>query len=153
MSVKKESCRSSDAHDAGASGGPSSIDALSVARAWLDRQIVKDGREPMLDEGDCRLCGRPSGEGHEPTDPCGIVANLMRELEVMLNSVPWREACAEYQRVYEGRAASNSIDVLRWITTRASLTDTYRREANIQRERNRELDDAHKRLKLNARTR
>lgn len=125
----EESCRSSSAGNAGDSAGRSSSDARSVARDWLARQIVKDGREPMLDEGDCRLCGRPDGEGHEATDPCGIVFNLLNELSIF-DSVPWREACAEYTRVYEGRAASNSIDVLRWITTR-----------------NRELDEAHKRLK------
>lgn len=55
--------------------------AIETARAWLDRQIVKDGREPELDEGDCRQCGAPAGEPHEPTDPCGIVAALLAALE------------------------------------------------------------------------
>jgi hypothetical protein len=54
--------------------------AIEVARQWLARQRA-DNRDPMLDEGDCRLCGRPAGEGHELTDPCGIVANLLAALE------------------------------------------------------------------------
>lgn len=54
---------------------------IATARAWLDRQIVKDGREPELDEGDCRLCGSPSGERHDATDLCGIVAGLLDVLE------------------------------------------------------------------------
>ena len=61
------------------------------AQQWLDRQIVPDGSEPMLDEGDCRLCGAPAGEGHEPTDPCGIVADLLAEnraLRVILEETP-----------------------------------------------------------------
>jgi hypothetical protein len=54
--------------------------AIEMARQWLARQRA-DNREPMLDEGDCCICGRPAGEGHEPTDPCGIVANLLAALE------------------------------------------------------------------------
>jgi hypothetical protein len=77
---QENQCRSNAAANVGDYGGIVSHDARSAvenARAWLDRQIVTDGREPMLDQGDCRLCGRPSGEGHEPTDPCGIVARLL----------------------------------------------------------------------------
>lgn len=57
------------------------MSAEETARAWLTRQIVVDGREPMLDEGDCRLCGSAAGEGHEDTDPCGIVAALLADLD------------------------------------------------------------------------
>lgn len=80
-------CHSSDAAgvvdcDGNVSRAARSVsNAEAIARAWLDRQIVRDGREPLLDEGDCRLCGSPAGEGHEPTDPCGVVSELLRELE------------------------------------------------------------------------
>lgn len=50
---------------------------VEFAQAWLSRQIVTDNREPMLDEGDCRFCGLP-GECHEMTEPCGIVASLLK---------------------------------------------------------------------------
>lgn len=33
------------------------IEAKRLARAWLARNVVKDGREPELDEGDCTICG------------------------------------------------------------------------------------------------
>jgi hypothetical protein len=50
-----------------------------VARAeqWLERWRVKDGREPEYDEGDCLVCGASAGEPHEPTDHCGIIADLL----------------------------------------------------------------------------
>ena len=53
---------------------------LGIARAWLQRQVAGPG-EDCLDEGDCRVCGHPKGEGHEPTDPCGIIAALADALE------------------------------------------------------------------------
>ncbi len=49
-----------------------------LARAWLARQKAT-AKDDMLDEGDCRCCGRPAGMGHEPTDPCGIIAALLGE--------------------------------------------------------------------------
>lgn len=55
-------------------------DAAAKARAWLDRQKAGPD-EDLLDEGDCRLCGAPSGEPHEPTDPCGIVEALLVTLK------------------------------------------------------------------------
>lgn len=52
------------------------MSADTVAREWLERQKADNG-DDLLDEGDCRMCGQPAGEGHEPTDPCGIVAGLL----------------------------------------------------------------------------
>jgi len=43
-------------------------EVVARARRWLERQC--DGLE-------CRICGAAEGENHEPTDPCGIVADLV----------------------------------------------------------------------------
>ena len=49
------------------------------AQAWLARQKA-DANDDLLDTGDCRYCGSPNGEGHEDTDPCGIVNGLLDQL-------------------------------------------------------------------------
>ena len=54
--------------------------SVHIAREWLSRQKANNG-EACLDEGDCRICGFPSGEGHEKTDPCGIISGLLTYLE------------------------------------------------------------------------
>lgn len=60
---------------------PSSTSAQAIAEEWLRRQVATE-HDDLLDEGDCRTCGHPAGEGHEPTDPCGIVAGLLDALHV-----------------------------------------------------------------------
>jgi hypothetical protein len=80
-------------------------EAKALAVAWLARQRVEDGREPMLDEGDCRLCGRPDGEGHEPTDPCGIVFHLLSALQAQ--ELPRAAIEAVVGRMIELRGLTN----------------------------------------------
>lgn len=54
-----------------ADGLPHDSIAMRLAWRWLGRQTT--GVE-------CQFCGAAEGEDHEPTDPCGLVANLLREL-------------------------------------------------------------------------
>ena len=51
----------------------------ALAERWLERQKATSG-DDCLDEGDCRMCGTPTGESHEPTDPCGIISGLLAAL-------------------------------------------------------------------------
>lgn len=48
---------------------------LERAAAWLARQC--DGL-------DCRTCGAAEGNDHEPTDPCGLVAELAAALRTAI---------------------------------------------------------------------
>jgi hypothetical protein len=57
--------------------------SVEVAQQWLARQKAT-GRDELLDEGDCVVCGTPSGEGHEDTDACGIIASLLADYVVLL---------------------------------------------------------------------
>lgn len=60
--------------------GGEELDVVQLAQRWLSRQVAT-AVDDCLDEGDCRCCGHPTGEGHEPTDPCGIVAGLLSRVE------------------------------------------------------------------------
>ena len=57
-----------------------SDDALRRVEEWLEHQKATHAAD-LLDEGDCTICLRPAGEGHCPTDSCGIVVSLLAAVE------------------------------------------------------------------------
>ena len=78
---------------------------VRIAEEWLKRQKATNG-DDLLDEGDCRFCGRPNGEGHEPTDPCGIVAGLLGRLHEQAQEI---ERVNALLRVTTGHEGDGSI--------------------------------------------
>lgn len=67
---------------AAASAVPAGLDVETLAREWMAHQIA-DAGDDLLDSGDCRCCGHPAGEGHERTDPCGIITALLAALRAV----------------------------------------------------------------------
>lgn len=62
-------------------GLSSDTEAMRIAWRFLQRR-VGDGAE-------CLTCGGAEGKNHEPTDECGVVANLLHEARLMQSHLTW----------------------------------------------------------------
>ena len=67
-------------------------DPVALAREWLERQRARPRYLPPVKygahvKGTCRTCGALPNSPHEPTDPCGIVAGLLVEIERLREKV------------------------------------------------------------------